>query len=120
MKRTLVLLISLLTIVLSIHADEFPVELTDNGNNKGELHHGNRAPALLPSVTYEDDNVFIYAPYYIESMEVVIYDASGQSIYTYTSVMVSGKNTIILPTAISEEKYAIELTYGDVCLVGYF
>ena len=118
MKRVLIILFSLFTMAAGSLAQENPVNIYINP--KGDLGPDNRAPALIPSVTYEDDNVFIYAPYYIESMEVVIYDASGQSIYTYTSVMVSGKNTIILPTAISEEKYAIELTYGDVCLVGYF
>ncbi|MBQ9883014.1 MAG: hypothetical protein IJM43_01005 [Bacteroidaceae bacterium] len=41
-------------------AQEAPVDLglIDPVGN----HKGNRAPAQLPSVTYEDDNVFIYTP----------------------------------------------------------
>lgn len=99
-------------------AQETPVDLgyIDPVGN----HKGNRAPAQLPSVTYEDNNVFIYAPYYIESMEVVIKDAAGEVIYTYTSAMVAGKNTITLPALVSEEKYSIELSYGSFHLLGYF
>ena len=99
-------------------AQEVPVDLglIDPVGN----HKGNRAPAQLPSVTYEDDNVFIYAPYYIESMEVVIKDAAGEVIYTYTSAMVAGKNTIALPALVSEDKYSIELSFGSFHLLGYF
>ena len=117
MKKVLLLVFSLI-LGCNVFADE--IEIPTSLIPKGEKLPGNRDLVQFPTVTYEDDNVFIYAPYYIESMEVVIYDASGQSIYTYTSAMASGKNTIVLPTAVSEEKYAIELNYGDVCLVGYF
>ena len=117
MRKLQVLIFGLLIAVCCM-ADEKPVSITPTPHE--ELGPGNRAPVLIPSVTYEDDNVFIYAPYYIDSMDVVIYDASGEAIYTYTSAMVVGKNTIVLPTTVSEEKYAIELNYGSFCLIGYF
>jgi len=83
-------------------------------------HKGDRSSEQFPTVTYEDNEVFIYAPYYIESMDVVIYDATGVAIYTYNAAMVAGRNTIILPQAVSDDKYSIVLSYGDVCLLGYF
>ncbi|MBR1940142.1 MAG: DUF3244 domain-containing protein [Bacteroidaceae bacterium] len=119
MKRVFIILFSLFTIVVGSFAQENPVNI-GYIDPKGDLGLGNRAPAQLPSVTYEDDNVFIYAPYYIESMEVVIKDAAGEVIYTYTSAMVAGKNTITLPALVSEEKYSIELSYGSFHLLGYF
>lgn len=116
-QKFLLLFFSIMLSSLAI-AQETPVNI---GNfDPVELGRDHRAPALLPSVTYEDDNVFIYAPYYIESMEVVIKDAAGEVIYTYTSAMVAGKNSIALPALVSEEKYSIELSYGSFHLLGYF
>ena len=117
MKKLQVLILALLMVVCCM-ADETPVAITPTPHE--QLGKDNRAPVQLPSVTYEDDNVFIYAPYYIESMEVVIKDAAGEVIYTYTSAMVAGKNTIALPALVSEEKYSIELSYGSFHLLGYF
>ena len=94
MKRVLIVLFVLFTMVSGSFAQETPVDIFIDP--KGDFGPDNRAPALLPSVTYEDNNVFIYAPYIIESMEVVIYDATGEAVYTYTSAMVAGKNTIVL------------------------
>ncbi len=118
MRKFLFLLFGIFAISLNAFSDEIPVnvEVIDPVGNGP----GHRAPALLPCVTSEDDNVFIYAPYYIESMEVVIKDAAGEVIYTYTSAMVAGKNTIALPALVSEEKYSIELSYGSFHLLGYF
>ena len=103
---------------LTMWAVEIPVYLQDNPPEEPSGPH--RSPALLPSVTYEDNEVYVYAPYAIESMEVVIYDVAGEAIYTYTSAMVAGKNTIALPALVSEEKYSIELSYGSFHLLGYF
>ena len=117
MKHFLLLILSLM-LSSSVFADEIDIPMSPIPES--QIGPGNRAPALIPSVTYEDDNVFIYAPYYIESMEVVIKDAAGEVIYTYTSAMVAGKNTIALPALVSEDKYSIELSYGSFHLLGYF
>ena len=117
MKKVLLLLFGLI-IGCSVFADE--IEVPTSLIPKGEKLPSKRDLVQLPSVTYEDDNVFIYAPYYIESMEVVIKDAAGEVIYTYTSAMVAGKNTIALPALVSEDKYSIELSFGSFHLLGYF
>ncbi len=103
---------------LTMWAVEIPVYLQDNPPEEPSGPH--RSPALLPSVTYEDNEVYVYAPYAIESMEVVIYDVAGEAIYTYTSAMISGKNTIILPSSVSESKFCIVLNFNGHHLLGYF
>lgn len=105
-------------ICMALTAIEIPVDMQDDPPSVPTEPH--RSPALLPSVTYEDNEVYVYAPYVIESMEVVIYDVAGEAIYTYTSAMVSGKNTIILPSAVSESKFCIELNFNGRHLLGYF
>ena len=102
-----------------VSADEIPMDMQgvpppEDPNNP------HRSPAQLPSVTYEDDNIYIYAPYYIDSMDVVVKDVSGNVIYTYASAMVAGKNTIVLPSSVSESKYSLEISYGSFHLIGYF
>ena len=103
---------------MALMAIEIPVDMQDNPPSVPTEPH--RSPALLPSVTYEDNAVYVYAPYAIESMEVVIYDATGEAIYTYTSAMVSGKNTIILPSTVSESKFCVVLNFSGYHLLGYF
>ncbi len=102
----------------TITAQEIPVNL--EGLPDSTPNNPHRSPALFLSVTYEDNEVYVYAPYVIESMEVVIYDVAGEAIYTYTSAMVSGKNTIILPSTVSESKFCIELNFNGRHLLGYF
>lgn len=117
MKKTLFFLFSAL-ISLSVCAQEIPVNMDEYPPEYPNNPH--RGTTSLPTVTYEDNNVYVYAPYAIESMEVIIYDATGEVIYTYTSAMVSGRNTIILPLTVSESKYSIVLNFNGYHLLGYF
>lgn len=79
-----------------------------------------RSIVQLPELTYEDNCLYVYSPYYIESMTVLVKDATGSVIYIYTAPMIAGKNTIVLPAVVSEEKYSVELLFGDWHLIGYF
>ena len=117
MKKFLLMAFAL-CLSLASGAIEIPMDMQDYPPENPSGPH--RVPALLPSVTYEDNEVYVYAPYYIESLEVIIYDASGEVIYTYTSAMVSGKNTIILPPTVSESKFCIVLNFNGHHLLGYF
>jgi len=103
---------------LGMSAQEIPIKLGDFPPSTPNEPH--RSQSQLPTVTYEDNEVYVYAPYSIESMEVIIYDATGEVIYTYTSAMVPGKNTIILPPTVSESKYCIMLNFNGYHLLGYF
>ena len=119
MRKILVFLISFM-LCPCLWADEIPMDLDDVKDPDVELGKGHRGPSLRPEVTYEDDNIYIYAPYYINSMDVVVKDVSGNVIYTYASAMVAGKNTIVLPSSVSESKYSLEISYGSFHLIGYF
>jgi len=78
MKKTLFFLFAVL-FSLNICSQEIPINIQeDPPEYPNNPHRGNTS---LPTVTYEDNNVYVYAPYYIESMEVIIYDATGEVIY---------------------------------------
>ena len=118
MSKIVVLIYCLFASISFVVAQEIPVNM--ESIDPVVIGKGNRVPVLLPTVTYDDIEVYVYAPYSIEIMEVVIYDAMGEVIYTYTSAMVSGKNTIILPPTVSESKYRIMLNFNGYHLLGYF
>lgn len=117
MKKSFLLLLAVF-FSLSICGQEIPVNL--NEDPPAEPGSPHRSSALLLSVTFDDNEVYVYAPCYIESMEVVIYDATGEVIYSYTSAMILGKNTIILPPMVSESKFCIVLNFNEHSLIGYF
>ena len=117
MRKSLLLLSAVLFSMI-IYAVEIPVDMQEDPEGSPNIPH--RGISSLPTVTYEDNEVYVYAPYSIESMEVVIYDAMGEVIYTYTSAMVTGKNSIILPSTVSESKFCIVLNFNGHHLLGYF
>lgn len=117
MKKTFILVFGLVLSSLCFAIEE-PVDLTIEPIE--QTGPGHRSPALLPSLTFEDNSLYVYAPYYIESMTVLVKDDTGSVIYTYTAAMAAGRNTIVLPDTVSEEKYSIELLFGSWHLTGYF
>lgn len=116
MKKYLLTLFCFLS--LTCMAQEIPVNMEGiPPENPNEPH---RSITQLPELTFEDNCLYVYAPYYIESMTVLVKDATGTVIYNYTAPMVTGRNTIVLPDIVSEEKYSVELLFGDWHLIGYF
>lgn len=99
-------------------AQEIPVNLV--GDPPEEPNEPHRSITQLPELTFEDNNLYIYAPYYIESMTVLVKDVSGNVIYMYTAPMIVGRNTIVLSDTVCDEKYSVELLFGDWHLTGYF
>lgn len=117
MKQTFFFLFAVL-FSLSICGQEIPINMQEDPPEYPNNPH--RGTPSFPTVTYEDNEVYVYAPYNIESMEVIIYDATGEVIYTYISAMAPGRNTIILPSTVSESMYSIVLTFNGHHLLGYF
>ena len=117
MKRLFLLMLSLMLSYV-VYADEIEVPMSPIP--EGQIGQDNRSLPQLPSVSYEDNEVYVYTPYNIESMEIIIYDATGEVIYTYISAMLPGRNTIILPPMVSESKYCIMLNFNGYHLLGYF
>ena len=117
MKKTFLLIFGLLLSSLCFAIEE-PVDLTIEPEE--QVGKGHRSPAQLPNLTFEDNYLYVYAPYYIDSMTVLVKDDTGSVIYTYTAAMAAGRNTIVLSDTVSEEKYSVELLFGSWHLTGYF
>ena len=78
MKKFFVLLMSAMICTMAfadeIDLDRRPKPSSSSGGSKGSV--------LYPSAFYESGIVTIHAPYYIDSMTVVIADGNEDAIYT--------------------------------------
>lgn len=81
-------------------------------------HH--KAPARIPSVSYDDSHVYVVAPFEIECATILIYNEDGEVIYSTVTPLTTAGITLTLPWTVCEERYSLELTYGSMDLVGYF
>ena len=115
MKKFLLLLFSAFICILCF-ADEINLEPKQNGDSTG----GKRVPALYPTATYESGSVTIYAPYYIDSMTMVIADSNEDVIYTVNLGGFMGQQSIVLPDEVDADKYSISLYFNGICLYGLF
>lgn len=103
---------------LTCMAQEIPVNIEIEPEE--QVGPGHRSIPQLPYLTFEDNNLYIYAPYYIESMTVLVKDVYGNVIYIYTAPMIAGRNTIVLSDTVSDEKYRVEMLFDEWHLTGYF
>lgn len=99
---------------------ETEVTLTEVNDDDKPVNGGHRSSAQIPTVYYNDNLLYVTSPYYIEEAEIIIYDESGSVIYSVTMSLSATTNTLILPQSVTEEKYSIEIIYGEHDLVGYF
>lgn len=81
-------------------------------------HH--KAPAQIPSVSYDDSHVYIAAPFEIDSATILIYNEDGEMLCSIVTSLTTVGITLTLPLSICEERYSLELIYGSMDLVGYF
>ena len=79
-----------------------------------------KAPARLPSVSYDDTHVYVVAPFQIESATIIICNEEGEVIYSTATPISTEPTTLYLPQYVCEERYSLELVYGSMDLVGYF
>ncbi len=80
-----------------------------------------KSPALLPRVTYNTQNLYVWSPYTIDLLQVIIRDEDDDIIYSNMCMpLVQGMTTFALPSTVCTDKYSIELIYGDHHLIGYF
>lgn len=85
--------------------------------NQGPHKH----PTLLPSASYDSQNLYVCSPYTIDMLQVIIRDEDDDIIYNNVCVpLLPGSTTFILPSTVCTDKYSIELLYGDHHLIGYF
>lgn len=116
MKKIFVLLMSAMICTMAfadeIDLDRRPKPSSSSGGSKGSV--------LYPSAFYESGSVTIYAPYYIDSMTVVIADVNEDDIYTVQLGGFIGQQSIVLPDIVDEDKYSIYLYFNGICLYGLF
>ena len=80
-----------------------------------------KGPALLPRVTYNTQNLYVWSPYTIDLLQVIIRNEDDDIIYSNVCMpLVQGMTTFALPSTVCTDKYSIELIYGDHHLIGYF
>ena len=115
MKKILILLVSAFISIVSFADD---IDLKPKPDNGGG--NGNRDIALYPSASYEYGVVSINAPYYIDSMTVVIADSNEDVIYSTQLGGFVGQQSIVLPDEVDADKYSISLYFNGICLYGLF
>lgn len=103
-----------------IPEDAVNVSLTEV--NPGEVGQGSRhkAPVKRPTIFYQDNSVFVQAPYNVDAAQIVIYDTDDNIIFNTIISLVPGANTLLLPQIVADEKCSIELVYGNHDYLGYF
>ena len=77
-----------------------------------------KGPALLPRVTYNSQNLYVWSPYTIDMLHVIIRNEDDDIILCMP--LVQGMTTFALPSTVCTDKYSIELIYGEHHLIGYF
>jgi len=119
MKKLFLFLVSAFVCIMT-YADEIDLSSISDNNTHNGNHGGKKAPALYPSASYDNGTVTIHAPYYIDSMMVVIADGNEDAIYTVQLGGFSGQQSIMLPDEVDAEKYSISLYFNGICLYGLF
>ena len=85
------------------------------------VHVPRKSPALLPHVSYSSQNLYIWSPYTIDMLQVIIRDEDNDIIYSNVCMpLIQGMTTFALPSTVCTDMYSIELIYGDHHLIGYF
>jgi hypothetical protein len=119
MKRILLALVMVCS-CLGMYAQEGPVEMTLSRKDPGFVAGQHKAPARLPSVSYDDSHVYLVAPFLIESATIIIYNEDGEVIYSTITPISTEPTTVYLPLYVCDERYSLELVYGSMDLIGYF
>jgi len=90
----------------------------ENGATTSPRQH--KAPARLPSISYDDSHVYVVAPFLIESATIIIYNEDGEVIYSTVTPLGTTAITLNLSQYVCDERYSLELVYGSMDLIGYF
>ncbi len=118
MKKVLMLFVGL---TLSFFVRAQGVEYMSLYEIDPTVHSGHKHPALLPSASYDSQNLYVWSPYTIDLLQVIIRDEDGDIIYNNVCMpLIQGMTTFALSSTVYTDKYSIELIYGDHHLIGYF
>lgn len=120
MKRILLALVMVCSFMSMFAQSQGPVEMTLGRETTDNVAGRHKAPARIPSVSYDDSHVYVVAPFTIESATIIIYNEEGEVIYSIVTPLTTTGITLTLPWSFCEERYSLELMYGSMDLVGYF
>lgn len=101
------------TIMECVVPDNKPGEDPDNNGNPDK----HKAPIRNLSCSCQDNLLIITSPYIIEEAEIIIYDEDNNAIYSYTTTITNSNNIFVLPQYVVENKYLIEIIYGNNKLI---
>ena len=80
-----------------------------------------KGPTLLPRVSYNAQNLYVWSAVTIDMLQVIIRDEDDNIIYNNVCMpLIQGMTTFALPSTVCTDKYSIELIYGEHHLIGYF
>ena len=79
-----------------------------------------KAPARMPSVSYDDYHIYVSAPFEIENASIFIYNEEGEVIYSMVISVNSEQTCILLPLSVCEERYSLKIIFSGINLIGYF
>ena len=117
MKKTVIFFI-LIQICIAAFAQGNNIGLIPVGDEN--VPKGNKAPPIYPMVVYNNSVIIVTNSYSFEQLQIIIRDEDGDIIYNNVVSFIPPTLTLPLPTEVDEEKYSIELLYGDWHLIGYF
>ena len=120
MKRILLALVMVCSFMSMFAQSQGPVEMTLGRETTDNVAGRHKAPARIPSVSYDDSHVYVVAPFEIECATILIYNEDGEVIYSIVTPLTTTGITLTLPWSVCEERYSLELMYGSMDLVGYF
>lgn len=118
MKRIALLLT--LAYFFTVSYAQGEIDMTLNKEVKGNVSGHHKAPARMPSVSYDDYHIYVSAPFEIENASIIIYNEEGEVIFSTITSLTPEQTCIILPLSAREERYSLELAYGDTLWMGYF
>lgn len=117
-------IISLNTFANSVIPEEATsIQLTEIGSSSdddGLRNKGNRAPARMPEMFYQDNYIYIQSPFNIDESQIIIRDIEDNLIYSTILSLSPGVNVVVLPMAVTDEMYSVEFIYGERDTLGYF
>lgn len=112
------ILIKFAVLLFSLNSTAATIPLSDNPPIEEGSEH--KAPARLPLVDYDDNELTIWSPYIMYNVEIVIKNVYGSVLYYEALDELDYSYTFQLDEEDFNSMYSIELIYGDHHLYGYF
>lgn len=116
----------LLLLFVSIHTAGFsqsmctPMQLYYDTNIAFGSPRQHKSSVPMPSVSYDENSLYIIAPFEIERATITIYNEEGEDIYFIETPLSPDGIILTLPQYVNDERYSLELSYGSLVFIGYF